>query len=338
MVQKLKKAILSNKRMRKYIIRSIKQQQRNAFKLSNFPEYDRFLLDDGSAITLHQGLRSFVNPDWQEIHKDDSNKSSFDANIPFLEKEFELFFFQFEGVMSAIGADINGKKMLEIGAGNTQLACMMAKKYRHSEVVASGLDSYYEDIKKNEAIVAAREKIKDHYQVEVEYINDNISHSIFEDESFDVLFSNTVLEHISELEKGFKEMHRILRPGGVCVHIYNPFFSYNGAHTVCSTDHPWGHCVMTEQEYDRFLKEKYPDHYQRSIQFFHHDLNKKSLCEFEKALSNSGFSEITLLKESNLNVLQLMISGTLEKTRKIYPSCTLEDLTTNSVILICKKT
>jgi ubiquinone/menaquinone biosynthesis C-methylase UbiE len=36
----------------------------------------------------------------------------------------------------------------------------------------------------------------------------------FEDESFDLVFGHAILHHIPDLERGFSEFHRVLRPGG----------------------------------------------------------------------------------------------------------------------------
>jgi SAM-dependent methyltransferase len=41
----------------------------------------------------------------------------------------------------------------------------------------------------------------------------------FEDSSFDVVFSSNVLEHIKDLEFSLGEIHRVLRPNGLAVHI-----------------------------------------------------------------------------------------------------------------------
>ena len=40
----------------------------------------------------------------------------------------------------------------------------------------------------------------------------------FDDDTFDVVFSSNVLEHIQNLEEIQAEFRRVLRPGGVCVH------------------------------------------------------------------------------------------------------------------------
>ena len=40
----------------------------------------------------------------------------------------------------------------------------------------------------------------------------------FEDNSFDLIFSSNVLEHVEKLDEAFVEMKRVLAPGGVMIH------------------------------------------------------------------------------------------------------------------------
>lgn len=56
--------------------------------------------------------------------------------------------------------------------------------------------------------------------------------SQFPDESFDVIYSASVLEHIQDIPLAFNEMHRILKKTGVMIHGYNPFFAQK-------VDIPW---------------------------------------------------------------------------------------------------
>jgi len=48
--------------------------------------------------------------------------------------------------------------------------------------------------------------------------NENLECMTFQDESFDLFVSQDVMEHIFNPEKAFKEIHRVLRPGGA--HIF----------------------------------------------------------------------------------------------------------------------
>lgn len=49
--------------------------------------------------------------------------------------------------------------------------------------------------------------------------NENLENQTFEDESFDLVVTSDVMEHIYEPEKAFKEIHRTLKPGGA--HIFS---------------------------------------------------------------------------------------------------------------------
>ena len=40
----------------------------------------------------------------------------------------------------------------------------------------------------------------------------------FEDDSFDLIFSSNVLEHVEQLDVAFNEMKRVLAPGGIMIH------------------------------------------------------------------------------------------------------------------------
>src|SRR5262245_62163542 len=44
----------------------------------------------------------------------------------------------------------------------------------------------------------------------------------FGDASFDFVFSNSVLEHVQDLPSAFREIHRVLKPGGITLHLFPP--------------------------------------------------------------------------------------------------------------------
>jgi SAM-dependent methyltransferase len=44
------------------------------------------------------------------------------------------------------------------------------------------------------------------------------AHLPFEDDSFDLIFSSNVLEHVEHLDEAFAEMKRVLAPGGIMIH------------------------------------------------------------------------------------------------------------------------
>jgi SAM-dependent methyltransferase len=93
-----------------------------------------------------------------------------------------------------------GARVLEIGAGTGRQAL---------EVRRLGFD------------VAALEIPDSNYtQDRLFPITDYDGHHIpFPDASFDVVFSSNVLEHVRDLDQLEGEIKRVLRPGGMCVHV-----------------------------------------------------------------------------------------------------------------------
>jgi ubiquinone/menaquinone biosynthesis C-methylase UbiE len=58
--------------------------------------------------------------------------------------------------------------------------------------------------------------------LEVETVATEAERLPFEDESFDLVFGHAVLHHIPDLDRGFAEFHRVLRPGGLVVFCGEP--------------------------------------------------------------------------------------------------------------------
>ncbi len=93
-----------------------------------------------------------------------------------------------------------GARLLEIGAGTGQQAKAMAARGFHVEAIDLP-QSYY---------AGARE-----FPI-TDYDGRRIP---FPDMSFDIVFSSSVLEHVSDLAQLNGEIKRVLKPGGYCIHV-----------------------------------------------------------------------------------------------------------------------
>jgi ubiquinone/menaquinone biosynthesis C-methylase UbiE len=93
-----------------------------------------------------------------------------------------------------------GRRVLEIGGGSGYQASLLA---------AWGCEVVSIDIPDRET------PSKQYYPVQ-DYDGVNIP---FADEYFDIVFSSNVLEHVQDLSSLLTEIHRILKPEGVAVHI-----------------------------------------------------------------------------------------------------------------------
>ncbi len=96
--------------------------------------------------------------------------------------------------------------MLDYGCGAGELVALM----RSRGVNASGCDVFFDGGDFSNLMEAARP-----------YISRMTDGRIpFADESFDVLVSNQVIEHVPDLDLVVRETARVLKPGGICIHLF----------------------------------------------------------------------------------------------------------------------
>ena len=96
----------------------------------------------------------------------------------------------------------------------------------------------------------------------------------FPDNTFDVVMSNAVLEHVMKIPSAVKEMARVTNEDGINYHRYHNYYSFSGNHKPYELNrkHPWGHL--------RGLIETSPEH-----------LNKVKIYDLEKIFS-TNFSDV----------------------------------------------
>jgi len=93
-----------------------------------------------------------------------------------------------------------GQTLLDLGCGRGDFA----KAFKNAGLLVKGLD-----LQKSSADILEG--------IEVFYVNFEHDKFPFKDESFDVVFSKSVIEHIQDPEHFTKETMRILKPGGKIV-------------------------------------------------------------------------------------------------------------------------
>ncbi len=107
--------------------------------------------------------------------------------------------------------DIKGKKVLEIGTG---VGTDARKMIEHGAI--------YTGINVDKGSANATNKALEIFGLKGKAIQCSATNMIFEDESFDIVYSFGVLHHIPDVAKAISEILRVLKPGGkLIVMVYN---------------------------------------------------------------------------------------------------------------------
>ena len=105
------------------------------------------------------------------------------------------------------GIDLVGKEVLDIGVGLAQPACLLVEEHGAAHVI--GIDVEIPVLKRASDTVEARGLTDRVFLERVEP-----GPLPFTGESFDIVFSKDSIIHIPDTETLFREIHRVLRPGG----------------------------------------------------------------------------------------------------------------------------
>lgn len=115
----------------------------------------------------------------------------------------ERLFEQIDLLSRFIGK-IEGEKLLEIGSGCGMFVALSRKR---------GVESY--GVEPDEKAYNISQEILDHYGLDREFIKMGNGENLpFDDESFDIVFSAYVLEHVNNPEQVLLESIRVLKNGG----------------------------------------------------------------------------------------------------------------------------
>lgn len=156
---------------------------------------------------------------------------------------------------------------------------------------------------------------------------------------FDVIYSASVLEHIQRIPEAFREMHRLLKPGGLIIHKYHPFFCPSGGHVLGILDAPWGHCRLSEQDYLRYIHQYRPYEAESAEAWIGGALTRAyPIAAMQRAVSEAHF-DIALWRETDIPEAQLadLTPDITRECFRVNPHIGLSDLISESILLVAKK-
>jgi SAM-dependent methyltransferase len=311
-----------------------------------------FKSSGGKEFELVQGLRDKVKPDWQEMLKPAKSRNlSSDLGV------FQPFISRAEDELIKHNISLIGKDILEAGCSYGQ-RCFLMAKYRDTKVHGIDIDEYIvdqspdlnswnpEDIK---FIHDKTEEIRKEIRSKLpECVHKNVTFETVGMEGYitsnphDILLSWDTLEHIIDLPLAFRQMFNAVKKCGIVYHEYNPFFSLNGGHSLCTLDFLYGHCRLSSEDFERYVREIRPLEEKIDLNFYHKCLNRVTVSEIRELSLKTGFEIIDLMGQSSYGkdtdlYKQNLKKNILEDVQKIYPRVTIEDLLYSSVFLILRR-
>ena len=319
-------------------------------KLSNlFNKMGQIKLSDGNLTTLYAGYRDYIQPYHFISHADENATNRyFSENIEdWITASISGSKTFFSQVIKDNSIDIKNKKILEIGSSDTSLSYMLALKGA-VEIHATDIDydfknkyahhlckikeRLFSEFNLDEKSISEIEKKVNVYYLDIQNANIN--------DKFDIIISKTVLEHIVDLKSGIESMSNLLKPGGIMLHQFNPFYSETGGHEYCILDFPWGHVRQTEDEFEKYLEIYRSWEKDKAMNFYKNCFNhpKMSLEEIDKSFESNGLKILEAFEKRRYKwKTDEPASVILNQARKVYKNVTLRDLYSDYVLRIIKK-
>lgn len=106
-------------------------------------------------------------------------------------------------LLGKLTGDVSGLRILEIGCGEGRLSIDLRKR----GAIVTGADASADMLAAARANAAAADS-------SVDFVRAEATHLPFADASFDLVFAKTVLCFVGEADDMFRDMARVLRPGG----------------------------------------------------------------------------------------------------------------------------
>jgi len=313
-----------------------------------------FEAKDGSVFTLYEGYRDAICPDWRMMFSD-PGLYRYEQLLQKTSKAKEDIS-SMEQLLSVFGFSLWGKEIVEIGCYDGLRCNLLAKRFQ-AKAIGTDMAQYYLlqtdalpidalRIERQNAVLSRIRKevtsrlgeeafcLKDN---QVAFLEDDISGSLLPTSSVDCILSWEVLEHIANPQRGFREMFRILRPGGFTFHEYNPFFCPGGGHSLCTLDFPFGHVRLSQEDFTMYVETVRPSEAKVARQFYENNLNRMTLMDLGKQAEAAGFTVLAIIPWIAKRNLATVTRDILTQARKNYTTVSLNDLVCNQVWILMQK-
>ena len=196
------------------------------------------------------------------------------------------------------GISLEGKAVADIGCGEGVIDLGVCHKAKPAKLVGFDIKEVDTDgLRRTVEAMGLEDPIPDADRLA--FVKSDEDRIFAEDDSFDLAFSWSVFEHVSEPIRMFHEVKRILKPEGIFfLQVWPLFFSEHGGHLWPSyPETSYTHLHKSDPEIEREIKLKPGTYPTISAAEEYHSLNRLTIDDLQRALITGG------LRVSKLEIL-----------------------------------
>jgi len=122
-------------------------------------------------------------------------------------------------------------------------------------------------------------------------------------ETFDIFYCKAI-EHIQNWEGVFDSIRKASNPESVIYFKHRSFYSYLGPHRYSSIEIPWGHLLLSDDEYVRYVKAFHPNTADKILDFYYKGLTypRKTVSDMVQIASSRGFKPLGIIIEPTKHI------------------------------------
>lgn len=163
------------------------------------------------------------------------------------------------------------------------------------------------------------------------------------DEKFDIFYAKAI-DHIPDWEKIFANIEASAADDAVLCIKHFSFFSYLGPHRYATTNIPWGHLLLTDDEYRRFAHEFHAHRAEQMIDFYFTGLAypRTPMSDLVRIAHRHRFVPQVIMNEPLRNVMEFHhlegeVDGFWDIVHENHPRVSAEELYSGRYHIVFRK-
>jgi SAM-dependent methyltransferase len=164
-------------------------------------------------------------------------------------------------------------------------------------------------------------------------VGDMTSDEVLAGQQYDLVFSASVVEHLSDPTAALRQCRRLIGRHGTTLHVYEPFFAERGGHSPATLDLPWGHVRLTRPDLLRYLEAERPHEAEVAVPWVEAAIYPRGEPEVLSAIAEAG---LRLDRWEAVRTNPAVIPpAVVEECGQIHPGVGARDLATVDVTFQC---